>query len=120
MKGESRFFRTRGGLVAYAQVAVFSEPAAASTIEWPAKLETMKRVWGQDVERGIQLAAAAREKRGGGCHRIHVEQVVDIPADTKPDAMTCAAAIAAWKSWGGSEDDLSVTHDDGTWRVQFD
>ena len=44
----------------------------------------------------------------------------EVPADTRPDAVACAAAIAAWKSLGGEEADADVSvAEDGSWRVQF-
>jgi hypothetical protein len=120
MRGECRFFRTSGGVVAYAHVAVSSEPAPEAKTAWRANLETMKRVWGNDVERGIRLAAAEHQKRGGTPHLVHVDEVIDVPVDTKSDAMACAALIAAWKSWGRSEAELKLELQDGEWVVRFD
>lgn len=119
MKAECTFFETSGGVVAYARVVVSSEPAGEAKIVWRVQLEAMERVWRSDVERGIRLAATEHQKRGGTPHLVRVEEVVDVPADTKADAMTCAALIAAWKSWERSDAELEVAQRDGAWIVRF-
>jgi hypothetical protein len=45
--------------------------------------------------------------------------VIDLPVDTKSDAMVCAAAIATWLSLGHDEAETKIVMDAGTWRVAF-
>jgi len=43
--------------------------------------------------------------------------VIDLPVDTKSDAMARAAAIATWLSFGHDEAEAQVVMDAGIWKV---
>lgn len=105
--------------MAFAQVTVCSEPSAASRVEWDDGLDGMRRVWGADIEKGIEQAADAHRKGGGAAHSVRVVDVVDVPVDTRADAVRCAAAIAAWTSFGGDESAAGAALDAGGWKVVF-
>ncbi len=120
MKGEHKFLRTRNGVTSFAIVQIDARSSSTWEITWGDKLGRLMNIYGPAVESGIQLAIDASEQRGGAPHVIKVVSIVEAPVDTRPDAATCAAAIATWKSLGAFEFDAHVSLAlDGTWRVQF-
>ena len=119
MTGEYRFLRTRSGVTAFASVALASQPSTAWDIAWSESAAQLKRVYESAVEAGVRLAAHEHRRRGGKPESVTVVRLVETAADTKPDAVACAAAMAAWKAWGGSESEAKIVFDAGRWQVVF-
>lgn len=120
MEGAHKFLRTRSGVTSFAIVRVDSRPSANWEITWNDSLGRLRDAYGSVVESGIQLAVAASKQRGGIPHTVEVVSIVEVPVDTRPDAVACAVAIATWKSLGGVESDVHVSlTPDGDWQVQF-
>jgi hypothetical protein len=121
MKGDYRF--VRASACVFARVAVQSEPSVVSRIEWADDLDVetarAKTAWGSDIESGIAHAMAAHDARGGASQTITILSARYMSADTTGDQMTCAAAIATWKSLGYSETEARIERNGNLWRVIF-
>jgi hypothetical protein len=120
MRGEHKFVRTRGGILGFALVTLESEPSVTWQVVWhdEQELTALRAPFESAVDSGIKIAAAAHELRGGAPQRVEILAIGHNPADTRPDAVTCAAAIAAWKSWGQDPAQAQVEYLDG-WTVAF-
>lgn len=119
MIGDYRFLRTRDGVTAFAHVRVKSQRNETWTLVWNEGLAALEGIYGPAVKAGVDLAAREHTKRGGEPQRVEVMSLMETAVDTRPDAVTCAAALAAWKSWDHSESETSVIFDDGRWEVLF-
>ena len=118
MIAEYQFMKSLGG-TRFARVTVESAPADSWTVIWDDSADPMwRRLFGAAIESGVNQAIA--EARGCGCgpFAVRIVQVVSVAVDATEDAMTCAAAMAAWKSWGGNEAAVQFFHD-GNWTVKF-
>lgn len=107
------------GVTSFAVVEVSSRPSDERMIVWGAATSHLKEMYDTAVDQGVEVAAQEHERRGGQPQRVEVVSLTDNPADTRPDAVACAAAIAAWKSWGHPEGDASVVFEEGAWKVAF-
>jgi hypothetical protein len=119
MKAEYKFLRTRDGTTSFAKIDLVSEPSPAWGVTWSSSIVHAKSTFGDAVERGIRVAASAHEKAGGAPQSVEVVALADTVSDTRTDAVVCAAALAAWSSWGHPESDVIVAYQDGEWRVLF-
>jgi hypothetical protein len=119
MKGGYRFLRTREGITGFAKVEVSSRPSDKWAISWSVGLDEQMAIYGETVTEAVMAAAAGHERLGGGRHSVQVDLLIESAVDTKADAVFCAAAIAAWKSWGRAEEDVSIAYVNGRWRVEF-
>lgn len=120
MRGEYKFVRTRGGVLGFAIVTLESEPSVTWRVVWhdEDQLTALRAPFGSAVESGIKAAAEAHERSGGVPQRVEILAIGHNPADTRPDAVSCAAAIAAWKAWGHDPAQAQVEYTDG-WKVAF-
>jgi hypothetical protein len=114
-----RFFRVKNGISSFAIVEVSSRPSTKYDVFWCTSALSLKEIYAPAVEEGIKLAADEHQKRGGQPQIVEIESIVEVLSDTQPDAVRCAAALAAWKSWGYSETEVSVVFDRGVWNVLF-
>lgn len=119
MKGEYRFLRAHHGRMGFAKVVLRASSAKAWSIEFGRSADKAVAVHGDSLREGIMLAAHEYEKLGGACHRVEVESLVDSVADTSPDVVRCAAAVAAWKALGRNESEVVVVHGRHGWEVSF-
>ena len=120
MHAKHKFFKTRNGITSFAVVSVRSEVCPAWSTTWAPTAVPFQQVYSDAVKLGVQRAAEEHEKRGGAPHLIEVISIEDAPSDARLDAVTCAAAVAAWKSLGRAENDIYIDVDDeGRWRVTF-
>ena len=120
MRAEYRFLKTREGVTRYAKVAVASTPSTIWEFSFAETLGEVASIHDHAIRRGLSLAAAEHERRGGSPHRIDVHEVSETIVDSTSDSIECAAAGAAWKSLGGNERDISMTFRDGRWHIEFD
>jgi hypothetical protein len=120
MTGDHKFVQTKDGVLGFAVVSLDSHPNERWEVAWhdDDQLEALRRVFGPAVEAGIRLAAAAHDKHGGPPQMVEVLSIGHNPADTRSDAVVCAAAMAAWKSWGHDPNLASVEYEQG-WRISF-
>jgi len=118
MVGEYRFLRSNGGM-SFAAVRVESRPHKSWLIEWRSSLDLPKKLYSSAVQAGLEFAAAEHSRRGGQPQRVEVLSLAEIAVATRADVVTCAAALAGWKSWGHDESDACVVFDEGEWKVVF-
>lgn len=119
VKGTHRFLQTRNGVTAFAQVGIVATPDQRGAVLWATELEALREVHGAAVDMGIQLAVQAHRGMGGASHRFEVVELMETAVDSRPDAVRCAAALAAWRSLGHDESDASVVFEDGAWKVEL-
>ena len=120
MTASYTFRRTHGGVTSFARVTVSALEGAAWRIEWSEDARPLRSVYGSEADAAIERAADALRARGGAPSAVRIDAIVETLADTKPDAVACAAAIASWKAWSGDESKANVERDDaGKWRVSF-
>lgn len=119
MRAEYRFLRTHEGVTRFAKIAVVSKPASDWGVGLDSGLKEAGGIYGDAIRRGLALAMAAQERRRGERHVIIVEELVETVVDTSMDSVECAAAMAAWKSFGMSENDARVEFREGRWRIAF-
>jgi hypothetical protein len=116
-----KFFRVKRGAHNFAEVSVsLRQEEGAIEISWSAEATPLQGRYRSAIEAAVRAGAAAAAALGTRPSRIHVEQIVEVPADTTSDAVGCAAALAAWKAWGLPLDRTSVSLDsEGQWRVDY-
>lgn len=120
MQAQHIFLRTHKGITSFAAVSVRSHINDAWSTTWSAAAAPLQRIYGEAVELGIRCATGEHERQGGEPHLIEVVSLEETPADTRADAVTCAAAVATWKSLGGAEGDVRIEMDDkGTWGAKI-
>lgn len=115
MRSDYKFIRHGRRISAYARVVLESTPAAESAVVWAPELSGYRKIYGVQVEEGIRAALTA----AGGAWLVTVELIHDAPADTMPDHVRCAAALAAWTSFGHSDSEVLVEERGETWSVSF-
>jgi hypothetical protein len=116
---EHRFMRTRNGAVRFARVTISSEVAPEWSVSISGALDALQADYGEAIGRGVSLAVAEQTRRAGRSHRIEVLALVETLSDTTIDAVECAAAIAAWKSFGGEAGQATEYFEAGRWSVKF-
>lgn len=116
---EYRFLRTRDGATTFAKVCV----VAAASETWSIALdETVRRaaaVYRDAVVAGLKIAMEEQDKRKGHRFSVVATDLTETAADTTADAVECAAVVAAWKSFGGEEDDILLRYSDRGWKACF-
>lgn len=108
------------GRIFFAKVGVVSSPSNVWTIVWSADLNELYHVYRDAAEQGVRLAAARQDDLGGASYEVEIVSVLETPSDTRADVVTCAAAMAAWKSWGHLESEASLSFEDDQWRISFE
>jgi hypothetical protein len=117
--GDYRFLRSRGGVTSFALVGIQSRPGATWQIHWDGRLAALSNVYGAAVRQGVMAAAHEHEFRGGSPQTVDVVSLIETASDTRPDAVECAAALAAWTTWGHPEAEARVEWLHGRWKVSF-
>ena len=111
-----KFCKQRGGLGAYAVVSVETIAGSAGFVEWAAAAELFEKFYGVAVRQGIRDALDWHEAGGGTGSAFRVLEIQEFLVDTKPDAVRCAATMAAWKALGHEEAQI-VFEFDGEWKA---
>jgi hypothetical protein len=119
MTTKYRFVRTKLGITAFAGIELSSIPAPRSQIVWLDAASEGRLHYGDVVERGLRAALDAHEAAGGAPQQVSIHEVVATTADTKPDAVQCAAALGLWKELGRLENTVDVQFVTGAWTVKF-
>ncbi len=113
---EYRFLQTRDGITRFAKATVFSTECQTWGVTLVEETSTFHR---KAVYDGVYLAIAEQSQRNGTRYAVVVTSIVETAADTSPDAVECAVAIATWMSFGREARDLSVRFEQGRWNVLF-
>lgn len=114
------FRRTYSGVTSFARVTVSTQDGTPWRVDWSDEAQPRRRTYGIEAEAAIEQAASALRALGGVPVAIRIDAIVETLADTKPDAVACAAAIAAWKAWQCDESNASVERaSNGRWIVTF-
>jgi hypothetical protein len=116
---EYRFLRTRDGLTWFADVTVVSAEASAWSITRSDAIQELEPVYGEAIERGLALAMAEQQRRNGPSFAIAVSRLIEAVVDTSADVVECAVAVAAWKSFGNEEREVSIDFEEGRWTASF-
>jgi hypothetical protein len=118
VKASFKFLKMRNRIPAVAAISVesVSSPSSDSLkILWPDDLVFYEKFYAQTVRDGVQLAV---HWHGSGNNWIFkILTFTEFPADTLPDAVRCASAMAAWKALGHAEEELTFEFD-GEWKVK--
>jgi hypothetical protein len=116
---EYRFLRTRDGATRFAKVTVVSTEASAWSTTLSEGLQELGAVYGQAIQNGLSLVIAEQNRQNGQAYAIVVTGLIETAADTSPDVVECAVAVATWKSFGKDERDMSIGFDGGRWKATF-
>lgn len=118
MKAEYRFLRTHQGRTAFAKIGVEAEIAEDWNISVRIAPEDIELFAGAIVN-GVAIAIRQQERVQDVRYQIVVTSLLHTISDTTLDAVECAAAVATWKSLGGTEDDAFITFENERWCVTF-
>jgi hypothetical protein len=114
-----RFLRTQNGITSFAIVAVETHPSSVWTVTWNNSAVSYRSTYGTAVEEGVGFAIREHERRGGEPQQVEIMSLVETPADTRFDAVTCAATLSTWKALNHSESEVKVMLEEGEWRITF-
>jgi len=101
MRATKKFFRHRNGISSFAAVTLETTPPTSAAVAW-ASSAGCPAEYRDAVISGIAIAHDAHAAIGGQATCFRVVEVVELLADTKADAVLCAAAGAAWVALGHS------------------
>lgn len=117
---EYRFSRTRDGVTRFAEATVVSTVSQTWETAFSSAVKELNALYGQAIRNGVDLAIAEQNRREGPSYTVVVTSLVETVVDTSPDAVECAVAVAAWKSFGKDDQDVSIRFDGGLWKVSFE
>jgi hypothetical protein len=115
-----RFLETVEGATRFAKVTLQSEASPQWKVTLTGLPHTMQELYGDAIRQGLNTAMAEQDRHQGPRYHVTVTELVETTVDTTVDAVECAATIAAWKSFDGKEDAISLLFVDGHWVTQFD
>jgi hypothetical protein len=112
-----KFFKHKNGLSAFAAIALEPVAGVKDTLEWEPAAQALEKFYGEAVSNGIRDAVAWHMLEGGAATAFRVLEIVQMLMDTKPDAVRCAATMAAWKALGHAESGIAFEFD-GEWKAR--
>lgn len=115
-RGEYRLAKFRDGRSWYARISVVAEAAASAFAIVEAAVPPYFRA---AIHRGIALAVAEHERRGGRACRSVVERFRCSNVDTNDNVAECVAAIATWNALGYDERTISLGYASRRWYVEL-
>lgn len=110
-----KFFRVKNGICSFAQVSIECVPSDYLEIKWAPDVAGNERIYGNAVREGVSQALRCHQSLGGCAAKFSILALIELPVDTKDDAVVCASAAAAWAALGHPETDLVFTFN-GTWN----
>jgi hypothetical protein len=113
-----KFFKHKNGISAFAAITIELISGAEDSIEWAPMAQAQKKSYGEAVLNGIRDAVAWHVLRGGVATGFKVLEIEELLVDTKPDAVRCAATMAAWKALGHAETDVAFEFDN-EWKARY-
>lgn len=112
-----KFCRHKGGSGAFATITLESVRGTAGDVEWAPASSPLKKFYSDAVSEGVRDALSWHESEGGEAAVFRVLDLQEFLVDTRPDAVRCAATMAAWKELGHEEAGI-VFDFDGEWRAR--
>lgn len=106
-----KFFKTKGGVSAFAAITLEPQAGSDEVVEWMPSVRLFEAIYGKAVASGIRDALAWHSAEGGAPTSFRVLDFTELLVDTKPDAVRCAATMAAWKALGHEESGISFEFD---------
>ena len=119
MRSDFRFLRTRNGVTRFAAVTLTANDAEVWSVGIDASMADAVDRHGDPLRDGVLIAAKAHERLGGRRHSVVIEALEETVVDTSPDAVRCAAAMAAWKSFGRDESNAHISYGPNGWEIHF-
>ncbi len=102
-----KFFKHKGGLSAFAAITLEQQAGSEGGVEWMSQIKSFEPTYGEAVASGVRDAIAWHTQEGGTSTAFLVLEFEELLVDTKPDAVRCAATMAAWKALGHDESSIS-------------
>jgi len=112
-----KFFKHNDGISAFAAIAVEPITGVRDPIEWGPKVKARQMIYGDAVSDGIRDALDWHLREGGVATAFRILEIEELLVDTKPDAVRCAATMAAWKALGHDETAIAFEFD-GAWNAR--
>ena len=106
-----KFIRHKGGFGAFAEITLEKQAGLREGVEWMSAVKSFEAIYGEAVASGIRDALAWLLLEGGATTAFKVLGLEVLLVDTKPDAVRCAATMAAWKALGHDESGISFELD---------
>jgi hypothetical protein len=106
-----KFFKHKGGISAFAAITLEPQAGVAEGVDWMPAVKSFEPIYGEAVVSGIRDALAWHTLEGGTTTGFLVLELEELLVDTKPDAVRCAATMAAWKALGHEESGISFEFD---------
>jgi hypothetical protein len=106
-----KFFKHKGGISAFAAITLEPQVGLDEGVEWVPEVKSFEPIYGETVASGIRDALAWHSLEGGAATAFRVLEFKELLVDTKPDAVRCAATMAAWKALGHDESGISFEFD---------
>jgi hypothetical protein len=110
VKGKCKFFRHICGISSFAEVSILSKPTDNFALEWEDSARPYEKIYGDIIYGAVCAALSLYLSSGGKTHTFTVAEVVELPVDTKNDAVYCAAFAATRESLGYSPESSSFLH----------
>lgn len=107
-----KFFKTKRGVSAFAAITLEPQAGSSEVVEWVPSVILFEAIYGEAVTSGIRDALAWHSLEGGTPTAFKVFEFTELLVDTKPDAVRCAATMAAWKALGHEESGISFEFDE--------
>lgn len=112
-----KFAKHKNGCGHFAAIALELMNGTPNVVEWAASFGMFERIYGAAVAEGIQDALDWHVAAGGEMESFRVIDFTWLAVDTKPDAVRCAATMAAWKTLG--QDECGIIFDfENEWRAK--
>jgi len=102
-----KFFRHQGGISAFAAITLEPQVGSREGVEWMSEVKSFEPIYGEAVATGIRDALDWHTLEGGATMAFRVLEFEELLVDTKPDAVRCAATMAAWKALGHEESGIN-------------
>lgn len=109
-----KFFRHKGGTSAFAAITLEPHAGLDGGVEWMSGVKSFEPLYGEAVASGVRDALAWHTQEGGDVIAFVVIALEELLVDTKPDAVRCAATMAAWKALGHDESGIRFVFE-GEW-----
>jgi hypothetical protein len=114
------FRRTHHGVTSFARVTITRIENTDWRVQWGEGTKNLRAIYGS-AEAALRTAADVCRAAGGNPSAVRIDEIVEVVSDTKPDAVECAAVMAAWKEWNCDENRITIDLNSiGRLEVRFD
>ena len=94
MRGEYTFLRSGDNGIRFARVSISAHPAETWSVSLDASVAAAPAMYRESIRRGVTVAVDEQQRANGQRFAVHVEALVWTAADTTPDSVECATAMA--------------------------